>query len=160
MLLETVNSNAVCDDNSATNTVGGMRRRALSPEEKEASRRLKNIWEKKKKDLHLTQEEAAHRCGWNTQAAFYQYLNGIIPLNVEALVKISKVLQVDPSEIYPEHTQRIGIAGRHVLEAKEDNVVYLSEEAKQLARAWMDLPKESRKVVKKLIVALTAGSKG
>jgi transcriptional regulator with XRE-family HTH domain len=79
-----------------------MKRRALTQAELAAARRLQEIWDQKRVELDITQEEFAHRCGWQTQGAFSQYLLGKIPLNLKALLKISAELKVFPDEIYPE----------------------------------------------------------
>lgn len=107
MLLQTVNSSAVCPDTSVTIKVASMKRRQLTPREQNAAKRLAEIWNKKKTELGLTQETAAHRCGWETQGAFYQYVAGKIPLNLKATLKIADVLQVAPGEIFPELVQMI-----------------------------------------------------
>lgn len=52
-------------------------------------------------DPSLTQEALAHLCNWKTQGAVNQYLNGKIPLNLQALLKFSKALGVEPEEISP-----------------------------------------------------------
>lgn len=43
-------------------------------------------------------------CGWKTQAAVSQYVLGKIPLNLEALIKFARELNVHPSEISPALT--------------------------------------------------------
>jgi transcriptional regulator with XRE-family HTH domain len=79
------------------------KRRELTPEEQRAAERLRKIWERKKRNLNLTQESAAIACGWESgQSAMSQYLGGFVPLNVEAVLKLAKVLQVHPTEIMPE----------------------------------------------------------
>ncbi|MDY6798532.1 MAG: helix-turn-helix transcriptional regulator [Pseudomonadota bacterium] len=75
-------------------------KRTLSPEQLADSRRLKKLWDDRFYGV-LTQEEVAHRCGWKTQGAFNQYLNGKIPIGLPALLKISRALDVRPSEISP-----------------------------------------------------------
>lgn len=77
------------------------KRRPLRQDELADAQRLQAIWGLKKDDLELTQESMALRCGWKTQGAFSQYLLGKIPLNLEALIKISEALQVSPEEISP-----------------------------------------------------------
>jgi len=77
------------------------KRRPLRQDELADAQRLQAIWGLKKDDLELTQESIALKCGWKTQGAFSQYLLGKIPLNLEALIKISEALQVWPEEISP-----------------------------------------------------------
>ena len=80
-----------------------MARRDLTPEEKADADRLLAIW-KLRFEGEVSQEEIAARCGWKTQAAFSQYLLGRIPLNLAALLKISKALDIDPSDVSPRLT--------------------------------------------------------
>lgn len=75
-------------------------KRTLSEEQLADSRRLKNLWDTRFYG-EITQEEVAHRCGWKTQGAFNQYLNGKIPIGLPALLKISRALGVEPYEISP-----------------------------------------------------------
>lgn len=74
--------------------------RHLSEEQIADARRLKRLWDDSFEGV-ISQEEAAHRCGWKTQGAFNQYLNGKIPIGLRALLKISRALQVDPENISP-----------------------------------------------------------
>jgi len=80
--------------------------RTLSEEQMADARRLKNLWDARFEGV-ISQEEAAHRCGWKTQGAFNQYLNGKIPLALSALLKISRALKVDPEEISPRLSAEI-----------------------------------------------------
>ena len=74
--------------------------RTLSEEQMADARRLKNLWDARFEGV-ISQEEAAHRCGWKTQGAFNQYLNGKIPIALAALLKIARALEVEPAEISP-----------------------------------------------------------
>lgn len=65
------------------------------------ARRLKAIWDDKKSALGLSQEKAAGKMGFSTQAAISQFLNGKIPLNKENVLKFSEILEVAPEEIDP-----------------------------------------------------------
>ena len=66
-----------------------------------AAEQLRFIWNAKKKVLHLTQEKLAQLCGWSAQSSFNDYLQARVPLNIEAILRISKVLQIHPTEIMP-----------------------------------------------------------
>lgn len=77
-------------------------RRPLTSEEEVWRENLRAIYNRKKKDLGLTQEKLADLCGWNTQATVSSYMNGRIPLNTDAKLKFAEVLQVSVSEIDPE----------------------------------------------------------
>ena len=78
-----------------------MARRPLTSEEKLDSLRLQSIWLRQKNALGLTQERVAADCGWTTQGAFNQYLRGKIPLNLNAVAKLARVLNVNIAEISP-----------------------------------------------------------
>ena len=66
-----------------------------------AAEQLRFIWNAKKKVLQLTQEKLAQLCGWSAQSSFNDYLQARVPLNIEAILRISKVLQIHPTEIMP-----------------------------------------------------------
>ncbi|MEI7840990.1 MAG: helix-turn-helix transcriptional regulator, partial [Methylococcaceae bacterium] len=74
---------------------------ALTATQIMAAEQLRLIWNSKKKELGLTQEKVAQLCQWNTQAAFNAYLQARIPLNTEAILRLSKVFQIHPTEIMP-----------------------------------------------------------
>lgn len=76
------------------------RRRKLTPEEEADAHRLQKEWARKKKD-GMTQEAVSAMCGWESQSAFSQYLNGVIPLNLEAVLRIARAIEVVPSDISP-----------------------------------------------------------
>jgi transcriptional regulator with XRE-family HTH domain len=59
------------------------------------------MWSKKKAELKLSQKDVAELFGVKNQTAISQYLNGRIPLNLDAAVKFSKILQCNLSEIAP-----------------------------------------------------------
>lgn len=61
---------------------------------------LRKIWDQKKREMEITQIEAADKLGW-TQGAFSQYLNGITELGPSAVIKLANFLGVDPEEINP-----------------------------------------------------------
>lgn len=65
------------------------------------ARRLKDIWDVKKNALGLSQEKAAGKMGFSTQAAISQFLNGKIPLNKENVLKFAELLEVSPEDIDP-----------------------------------------------------------
>lgn len=71
--------------------------------------RLRAIYKKRVKESKdrgegqtLNQTEVGERCGWNSpQSAFSQYSNGKVALNLDALVKLAKALDFEPSEVSP-----------------------------------------------------------
>ncbi len=62
---------------------------------------LLSMWTRKKAELNLSQKDVAEMFGVKNQTAISQYLNGRIPLNLDAAVKFSKILQCNLSEIAP-----------------------------------------------------------
>lgn len=79
-----------------------MSRRSLSPEEQEEARRLAVFWnEYRDKNPGATQSWLAVASGLGTQGAVSQYLRGVIPLNLHALVSICRVIDADPYYISP-----------------------------------------------------------
>lgn len=80
-----------------------MKRRSLTEHETQCAKNLREIWDSKKKQLGLTQESAGELLRM-TQGGVGQYLNGIIPLNIDAKLKFAKLLGVHISEIDPQMT--------------------------------------------------------
>jgi len=72
------------------------------PKDIAASSALREIWNRKRKELGLTQEKAAHELGFRTQAGVSHYLNGRTPLNTDVILKFAALLQVDPTAIRPD----------------------------------------------------------
>lgn len=66
-----------------------------------ATRNLREIWDRRKRELGVTQVEAARALGL-TQGALSQYLNGTIKLAPPAIIKLARYLNVAPSDIDPE----------------------------------------------------------
>lgn len=68
----------------------------------EEAARLKAAYKARKQvEPSLTQEQIAHTFNWSGQSAVSQYMNGRIPLNLQALLGFASVLAVNPSEISP-----------------------------------------------------------
>lgn len=86
-------------------------KRTLSDRQIADAQRLKSLWVQRFSGT-ISQEEVAHRCGWKTQGAFNQYLNGKIPIGLQALLKISRALNVDPAEISPTLASEIPREGK------------------------------------------------
>lgn len=81
-----------------------MKEQVSLPREAElAAKKLYNAWYAKKATMgrDLTQAKFAKEVGWS-QSTVTQYLSGRIPLNVTALHRFCKKLDLDPNEIYPE----------------------------------------------------------
>ena len=125
-----------------------MAKRNFTQAERDAADRLQAIWNRKKKALGLTQEQAARACGWTTQAAFSQYLLGKIPLNTDAVISIAKVLQVAPQEIMPAIAERLPVSTGSSA----------SESALHLAQAVDALPESEQATVRALVDSLSRAS--
>jgi len=79
-----------------------MNRRPLTPEEQEEAKRLASFWnEFREKNPGSTQSWLASASGLGTQGAVSQYLRGVIPLNLHALVSICRVIHADPFFVSP-----------------------------------------------------------
>lgn len=76
-------------------------RRPLTEEEQADARRLHAVWLRRKGEIGVTQEQLAADCGWTTQSALNQYLRGVIPLNLEAALKLARALRVEVSDLSP-----------------------------------------------------------
>ena len=77
-----------------------MARPTLTAEDRAKAKRLKMLWNARKADLALTQVKAARELKI-TQPTFSQYLNAIIPLNTDAVLKFADLLGVSAAEIDP-----------------------------------------------------------
>ena len=79
-----------------------MKRRELTSEEQAEAGRLNAAWLRyKAQNVGATQTWLAAESGLGTQGAVGQYLRGVIPLNVEALVAICRVIGANPIDISP-----------------------------------------------------------
>ena len=79
-----------------------MKRRELTAEEQNEADRLKAAWSSYRAAHEgATQTWLAAESGLGTQGAVSQYLRGIIPLNLQALLALCRVLEVDPRVISP-----------------------------------------------------------
>lgn len=79
----------------------------LTQEQAEDSRRLKALWEEKKP---MTQEAFAEAYGLGTQGNVTQYLNGHIPLNLEAAIRFAGGLSVPVETISPRLAKVLAMA--------------------------------------------------
>jgi len=83
-----------------------MTKKALDPERKAESEKLKAIFNSKKRDLGLTQEKLAHALDMN-QSSVSHYLNGVNPLNATAAAAFAKILDVPVGDFSPRLAQQI-----------------------------------------------------
>lgn len=85
------------------------KRRELTDEEREEARRLSNAWDVfKAENKGVSQAWLGAESGLGTQGAVYQYLRGIIPLNLTSLLAICRVLKLEPEEISPRLMGALG----------------------------------------------------
>lgn len=82
----------------------------LSADQKADAARLKAIYESKKRELRLTQDTLASACGWESQGTVSQYLNGKIPLNLDAALKFAEKLQCSVSEFSPRLAETLSLS--------------------------------------------------
>jgi hypothetical protein len=81
---------------------GVMTNRVITPQDIENARRFRSIWEAKKGALGLTQVNVAARMGYNSQSMISQLLSAKVALSTDAILGLSKILQVLPTEINPD----------------------------------------------------------
>lgn len=85
-----------------------MATKELSFDELEDAKRLKEVWNSKKDQLHLNQVKAAKELGYNSQGAVSQYLNGKVAMNMQTAAKFAQLLRVEMSEISPRFSKMAG----------------------------------------------------
>ena len=126
------------------------KRRALTEQELLYLERFRAIWNEKKQALNLTQEMVGHACGWNGQSAFSQYMGGIVPLNIEAVLRLAKVLQVHPADIMPDISELLP-------EGRGDATAVTKEEkdALELANMILELTTERRVALQSVVQAFS-----
>lgn len=114
-----------------------IKRTELTPEQLTEAKRLKEIYSQRKAEArargeHLTQEDIAEACGWTGQSAVSQYMNGRIALNLEAVIKLSQVLDFDPSIVSERLAQHIpSFSQRNIETAGQPSSVGIGERIKQ-----------------------------
>lgn len=121
------------------------KRRGLSQQEALWLERFKKVWTEKKGPLKLTQGAVGLSCGWKGQSAFSQYIGGLVPLNIEAVLRLAKVLQVHPAEIMPEIIDLLpteSLSASNALTARE-------MEALSLTNLIMTLPDKQRNAIRR-----------
>lgn len=96
-------SNDCCQRTSAAVELATMKnqRRQLTSEELEDSVRLKALLAKAKQEKGLTQENIGHLCGFAGQQAVQAYSSGNTALNLDAVFRFAKALDVSIEEISP-----------------------------------------------------------
>jgi len=109
--------------------------------------RLREVWNKKKVELRLTQERAAELLGYEHQSTVSQYLNGKAPLSMENTVKFANLLGVKPEEIRPdlaEMFQYIRNTGHADFNASQPGWVRLTDEETDILNLFKRLPESEK----------------
>lgn len=90
----------------------------VTPDKREIAERLYHTWQRKKRELGITQSSVAERLGIS-QSALSQYLHGVVATNTDIVIKLANVMGVDPKEIDPKilvtSAPRISLAPRKLL---------------------------------------------
>ncbi len=110
----------------------------------EAAKRLRIIWDQRKKDYGFTQETASDFLGMN-QSSVSQYVRGALPLGVEATLKFAHFLGVDPLEIRPDLPE--WALSKKPADSLSDDVVFV-------VRSFSQLSVPHKQVVRQLVDAL------
>lgn len=84
-------------------------RTPLTPEQIAEAQRLREIYQLRVSESRargdkpaLNQTEVGERCEWKSpQSTVSQYLNGALALNLEALIRLAKVLDFEPASVSP-----------------------------------------------------------
>lgn len=124
-----------------------MRKKTLDVAETDAAQRLRDIWDKKKVTLRLTQEKAADALGFSTQATVSQYLRGSIPLNTDATLKFAALLGVKPEEIRPDLAEMMNYVratGSHVQDYSAAGWRLLTPDDAELLELYERLPQSEK----------------
>lgn len=111
-----------------------MKRRELDSEEKAEAERLSAAWANfKAANKGVTQEWLGAETGLGTQGAVGQYLRGVIPLNIEALMAFSRVLEIDPKSVSTRLTKIVeGLLDRPASAGLADSMKLSAETADEL----------------------------
>jgi len=80
--------------------------RVITDKHRQAAANLKRIWQEcKSEHPEYTQDYIADRLDGITQGAISQYMNAIIALNTDAILKFSNFFCVEPDDIWPNFTE-------------------------------------------------------
>lgn len=109
----------------------------LTPEQKADADRLKAIFSKQRE---LTQAALADELGFSNQSAVSQYLNGKIPLNVDAAIKFAEKLCCSVSDFSPSIQKEID-------KISSFSTRYIKTTLSNQWDAYVKAPEEKREVV-------------
>ena len=82
------------------------KKRPLTAEQAAVNGRLRAIWERRKVELGLNQDEVAHNLGIS-QGAFSHYVNGKNAIGVLMMFALANELQVHPYDIDPNFGDKV-----------------------------------------------------
>jgi|SRR5450830_357818 len=107
-----------------------MKRRELTIEEVQEAERLGAAWSAfKAANKGATQEWLGRETGIGSQGAVGQYLRGVIPLNIEALMAFCRVLGADPQFVSPRLADKVNLStipgSRQVVAVDDDDPVFV-----------------------------------
>lgn len=77
-------------------------RRNLTEPELASAARLKAIYDRKKRQLGLSQEKLGEQLGGISQSAVGQYLNGKIPMSLTVKLQFARALKCDVGDFDPD----------------------------------------------------------
>lgn len=121
------------------------RNRTITQQDREDAARLKAIYDRKKKQLGLTQEKLAGLMGFATQASISHFMNAKAAMNNEHVIKFAAFLKVDPTEIRPDIFDRVPLS---------ESGTGLDQDALTFARRYARLSAEERAIFDQLMERL------
>lgn len=127
-----------------------MTKRNLSLEEKDAARKLLQIWNAKRKKLGLTQARAAAELDFASPSSVYQYLHGLIPMGTDALIKFARLLGVKPEEIRPDLADKFNVI-RPMMARFEKIPIELSSEDWEMIQIMQRISQERKPLAKQML---------
>ncbi len=90
--------------------------RRITENDEKIARRLKTLWDNKKAEFDLNQEEAAEILGI-TQSAYSQMLGCKMVIHTDMILKIAMMLEVTPTKIDPKFYKRFDIKTNRAMKA-------------------------------------------
>ena len=124
--------------------------RPLTEDEKRAANRIKDAWLANKKKLKLTQDRAAESVDWS-QSTFRGYMHGEFALNISAVLKFAKVLQIPAIELAPEIVSQLNINEKDLISS--DLATKSQLEIKNIVEWLNDFPEQEIEYIWALVEA-------
>jgi len=124
--------------------MANMKRRELDDIELAEAARLRAAWEAyKAANAGATQGWLAAESGLGTQGAVSQYLRGVIPLNLESLMAISRVLGIDPATISSRLAARVhGVRAVEIADPENPELIKIQKVKLKLSAGIMGFQTE------------------